>query len=195
MAAPCALPPFIRGTKTFNFGCQLALPGPPRAKKFARRPVAIHLRNRSVKFLIFQRKLTVPKQPSAPRKGPPSRPRYRVCGHETARSFLEPGNKVPGRASVESYRPELGSLIADADAMATGLSLEAAATECGVGSRTVFTGRMSIEEHPRAMERVNDAEKIVLGHSVRWLERLSGHREKRNSCSRPDGPRDDEAIN
>ena len=46
----------------------------------------------------------------------------------------------------------------------------------------------------RAMERVNDAEKIVLGHSVRWLERLSGHREKRNSCSRSDGPRDDPAI-
>lgn len=46
----------------------------------------------------------------------------------------------------------------------------------------------------RAMERVNDVEKIILGDSARWLERLSGQRRKRKLLSRPDGPRDDGAI-
>jgi hypothetical protein len=47
----------------------------------------------------------------------------------------------------------------------------------------------------RGKERVDDAEKIVLVHSARWLARLSGHRRKRTSLSRPDGPLDDGAIN
>ena len=59
-------------------------------------------------------------------------------------------SKHPG-GRPSSYRPEIGQQIADA--MATGLSLEAAAASCGVGPRTAFTWqgqhegfRQSVEE-------------------------------------------------
>ena len=58
--------------------------------------------------------------------------------------------KHPGGRPT-SYRPEIGQQIADA--MAMGLSLEAAAASCGVGPRTAFTWqgqhdgfRQSVEE-------------------------------------------------
>ena len=53
-----------------------------------------------------------------------------------------------GRPS--SYRPDIGLKIADA--MATGLSLEAAAASCGVGPRTAFTWQGQHEEFRQAVE-------------------------------------------
>jgi hypothetical protein len=53
-----------------------------------------------------------------------------------------------GRPS--SYSAELGERIAEA--MATGLSLEAAAASCGVGPRTVFTWQNQHDEFRRAVE-------------------------------------------
>lgn len=48
------------------------------------------------------------------------------------------------------YRPELGARIADA--MATGLSLEAAAAECGIAPRTVFNWQNEYLEFLQAIE-------------------------------------------
>ena len=53
-----------------------------------------------------------------------------------------------GRPSL--YSPELGEKIAEA--MATGLSLEAAAAACGVGPRTVFTWQNQHDEFRQAVE-------------------------------------------
>ena len=53
-----------------------------------------------------------------------------------------------GRPST--YRPELCDLISDA--MAEGLSLEAAAAACGVGPRTVFRWQDEIDEFRQAVE-------------------------------------------
>lgn len=60
------------------------------------------------------------------------------------RSVRRPG----GRPS--SYTPDIGERIADA--MATGLSLEAAAAACGVGPRTAFTWQNQHEEFRQAVE-------------------------------------------
>jgi hypothetical protein len=67
----------------------------------------------------------------------------------------------------------------------------------GTGGSGAYIGKpkgMHWRTFERAMERVKDAEKIVLGHSAGWLERLSGHRRKRKLLSRPAGLRDDGAI-
>ena len=53
-----------------------------------------------------------------------------------------------GRPSL--YSPELGEKIAEA--MANGLSLEAAAASCGVGPRTVFTWQNQNDEFRQAVE-------------------------------------------
>ena len=53
-----------------------------------------------------------------------------------------------GRPTI--YRPEMGDIIADA--MATGLSLEAAAASCGVGPRTAFTWQGQHEEFRQSVE-------------------------------------------
>ena len=57
--------------------------------------------------------------------------------------------KHPGGRPT-NYRPEIGRRIADA--MATGLSLEAAAASCGVGPRTAFTWQGQHEEFRQAVE-------------------------------------------
>ena len=48
------------------------------------------------------------------------------------------------------YRPEIGARIADE--MASGLSLEAAAAECGVGPRTAFTWQDKHDEFRQFIE-------------------------------------------
>ena len=57
--------------------------------------------------------------------------------------------KHPG-GRPSSYRPEIGQQIADA--MATGLSLEAAAASCGLGPRTAFTWQGQHEEFRQSVE-------------------------------------------
>ncbi len=57
--------------------------------------------------------------------------------------------KHPGGRPT-NYRPEIGRQIADA--MATGLSLEAAAASCGVGPRTAFTWQQQHEEFRQSVE-------------------------------------------
>jgi hypothetical protein len=57
--------------------------------------------------------------------------------------------KHPG-GRPSSYRPEIGQEIADA--MAGGLSLEAAAASCGVGPRTAFTWQGQHEEFRQSVE-------------------------------------------
>ena len=53
-----------------------------------------------------------------------------------------------GRPTI--YRPEVGQKVAAA--MATGLSLEAAAASCGVGPRTAFTWQGQHEEFRQSVE-------------------------------------------
>ncbi len=60
------------------------------------------------------------------------------------RSSRHPGGR-PSRSA-----PNIGQRIADA--MATGLSLEAAAASCGVGPRTAFTWQNQHEEFRQAVE-------------------------------------------
>ena len=48
------------------------------------------------------------------------------------------------------YTPNIGQRISDA--MATGLSLEAAAASCGIGPRTAFTWQNQREEFRQAVE-------------------------------------------
>ena len=60
-----------------------------------------------------------------------------------------PTPKHPG-CRPSNYRPEIGQQIADA--MATGLSLEAAAASCGVGPRTAFTWQGQYEEFRQSVE-------------------------------------------
>jgi hypothetical protein len=57
--------------------------------------------------------------------------------------------KHPGGRPT-NYRPEIGQKVADA--MATGLSLEAAAASCGVGPRTAFTWQQQHEGFRQAVE-------------------------------------------
>ena len=57
--------------------------------------------------------------------------------------------KHPG-GRPSNYRPEIGQQIADA--MSTGLSLEAAAASCGVGPRTAFTWQGQHEEFRQSVE-------------------------------------------
>ncbi len=59
------------------------------------------------------------------------------------RSSRHPGGR-PSR-----YTPDIGERIADA--MATGLSLEAAAASCGIGPRTAFTWQNHHEEFRQAL--------------------------------------------
>ena len=60
------------------------------------------------------------------------------------RSSRHPGGR-PSR-----YTPDIGERISDA--MATGLSLEAAAASCGVGPRTAFTWQNQHEQFRQAVE-------------------------------------------
>ena len=60
-----------------------------------------------------------------------------------------PTPKHPGGRPT-NYRPEIGQKIADA--MAMGLSLEAAAASCGVGPRTAFTWQGQFEEFRQSVE-------------------------------------------
>ena len=62
-------------------------------------------------------------------------------------SIVKP--KHPG-GRPSRYSQELGEKIAEA--MATGLSLEAAAASCGVGPRTVFTWQNQYDEFRRSVE-------------------------------------------
>ena len=62
----------------------------------------------------------------------------------SSRAFRHPGGR-PSR-----YTPDIGERIADA--MATGLSLEAAAAACGVGPRTAFTWQNQHEAFRQAVE-------------------------------------------
>ena len=57
--------------------------------------------------------------------------------------------KHPGGRPT-NYRPKVGQQIADA--MAVGLSLEAAAASCGVGPRTAFTWQGQHEEFRQSVE-------------------------------------------
>lgn len=57
--------------------------------------------------------------------------------------------KHPGGRPT-TYRPEIGRQVADA--MATGLSLEAAAAACGIGPRTAFTWQKQHAEFQQAVE-------------------------------------------
>ena len=60
----------------------------------------------------------------------------------------QPPRHPGGRPS--SYTPDIGQRISDA--MATGLSLEAAAASCGIGPRTAFTWQNHHEEFRQAVE-------------------------------------------
>ena len=55
-----------------------------------------------------------------------------------------------GGGRPSKFRPEIGQAIADA--MASGLSLEAAAASCGVGPRTAFTWQQQHEEFRQSVE-------------------------------------------
>jgi len=54
-----------------------------------------------------------------------------------------------GRPSI--YKPELGQMLIEA--MATGLSAEAAAAKIGIGARTVFTWQ---QQHPEFMQAIQE---------------------------------------
>jgi hypothetical protein len=58
---------------------------------------------------------------------------------------------MPRTGRPTKYRAEIGEQIADA--MAEGLSLEAAAASCGVGTRTVFYWQ---QHHPEFLRSVED---------------------------------------
>ena len=77
--------------------------------------------------------------------------------------------KHPGGRPT-NYRPEIGKLIADA--MATGLSLEAAAASCGVGPRTAFTWQGPYEEFRQSVE--DGRARSLLFWERRALARASG---------------------
>jgi hypothetical protein len=57
---------------------------------------------------------------------------------------------MPRTGRPTKYSAEIGEQIADA--MAEGLSLEAAAASCGVGTRTVFTWQNQHEDFRQAVE-------------------------------------------
>ena len=80
-----------------------------------------------------------------------------------------PKPKHPGGRPT-NYRPEMGQLIADA--MATGLSLEAAAASCGVGPRTAFTWQGQHEGFRQAVE--NGRAKSLLFWEQRAIALASG---------------------
>ena len=66
-----------------------------------------------------------------------------------------------GRPTI--YRPEMGDMIADA--MATGLSAEAAAAKVGISARSLFNWQ---QEHPGFMQAIQEGRQRAL---LWWEER------------------------